>query len=447
VPLNIQLWSYNYDPEPTGIGIVSKVCAHGLRDRGHNVEVVAAHPHYPEPRWGSRMLPYREERDGIPVLRLPLWIGRASAAERFRQELSFLASQSVATPFLRRPDVVISASPCFPALLPAIINSRTRGIPWVLWLHDLLPDGATATGLVGQDSTVIKLARQLERAAYRNADRIVVLSSAFTRNLVAKGVPEDKIELIYDPATRIPARHSRPGEGSRPLRIISMGNIGHSQGLTDLVRAFEARPEIDAELIITGTGVAAEEARAEIRTSRVQMLGMVDDVRLDYELASADIAFVSQRYEGAEFNIPSKLMNFMAYGLPVLAAVNPGGEVARLVSEAGAGWIVDSSQPDAFPRELIRLSAARDELRDRAVASRQFADARFSVDGFAEHLERTLMSVVDPSGSSERVAPPMTKPVNGRIRAPGRHKDDERFPERVSRSPGTITARPRAGVA
>ena len=32
-PLHVQLWSYNYDPEPTGIGPVSKVLAEGLRSR------------------------------------------------------------------------------------------------------------------------------------------------------------------------------------------------------------------------------------------------------------------------------------------------------------------------------------------------------------------------------------------------------------------------------
>ena len=73
------------------------------------------------------------------------------------------------------------------------------------------------------------------------------------------------------------------------------------------------------------------------------MFGVVDDERLEQEFAAPDIGFVSQRYEGSEFNIPSKLMNFMAYGLPILAAVNPAGEVARLVSESGAGWVVDSS--------------------------------------------------------------------------------------------------------
>jgi colanic acid biosynthesis glycosyl transferase WcaI len=393
--MDVQLWSYNYDPEPTGIGIVSTVWARGLRDRGHRVEVVAAHPHYPEPRWGTRALPYREVRSGIPVLRLPLWIGRASAAERYRQELTFMAAQTAATPFLRKPDVLVSTSPSFPALLPAVLNVRARRIPWVLWLHDLLPDGATATGLLDEGGRVLRLARRLEHAAYAAADKIVVLSRAFTENLVAKGVPADKIELIYDPATRVPAEPaSVDGRAAdAKLRILSMGNIGHSQGLTTLVRAFEANPGVAAELIITGTGVAAAEARAEIRTPRVEMLGVVDDDRLEQELQRADIAFVSQRYDGSEFNIPSKLMNFMMYGLPVLAAVNPAGEVARLVRESGAGWVVDSSDADAFPRELERLVQMPDELAPRAAAARAYAEQHFAQDAFAGHFERALAAV------------------------------------------------------
>jgi colanic acid biosynthesis glycosyl transferase WcaI len=392
--LNIQLWSYNFDPEPTGIGIVSTVWARGLRDRGHNVEVVAAHPHYPEPLWGTRVLPYREVRDGIKALRLPLWVGRASAAERYRQELTFMASQSLATPFLSRPDVLVSASPSFPALLPAVLNVTGRGIPWVLWLHDLLPDGATATGIVDEGGIVINLARRLERAAYKAADRIVVLSRSFTQNLLEKQVPESKIELIYDPATRVPTDLASPGARERRLRVLSMGNIGHSQGLTALVQAFERFPDLDAELVITGTGVAADEARAEIRTDRVQMLGVVDDDRLEQELLQADIAFVSQRYEGSEFNIPSKLMNFMAYRLPILAAVNPGGEVARIVRESGAGWVVDSSEPDQFPRELIRLGAQRREIAELAGRARTYAEEHFTQAGFAARFEQTLEAVV-----------------------------------------------------
>lgn len=398
VALNIQLWSYNYHPEPTGIGPVSRSWAEGLRDRGHHVEVVAAHPHYPEPVWGSKLLPYREVRNGIPVLRLPLWIGRETAIERYRQELSFMGAQFAALPALSRPDVLVSASPSFPALFPAMLNARARRTPWVIWLHDILPDGAASSGIVDEGSVVIRAARGLERAAYREASRIVVLSQAFTRNLTEKGVPTEKIQLIYDPATRVPRQEPSFGQHAQPPRLLSMGNIGYSQGLAPLVAAFECSDDLaetPVRFIITGNGMAADDTRSEIRSERVEMPGVVIDEQLEEELQAATIAFVSQQHEGAEFNIPSKIMNFMAYGLPVLAAVNPGGEVARIVEQAEAGWVVDSSDPDSFPRKLAEILQAPDKITARGRAAYQYAQRHFTQPGFAERFDDALSDVVE----------------------------------------------------
>ena len=147
--MRIQLWSYNYDPEPTGIAPLSRVWVHAMRERGHHVDVVAAHPHYPEPVWGIQRRPYRELRDGVRVIRLPLWIGRATATQRMRQEMTFAGALGLAAPWLGTPEVIVAVSPSFPALGPAMLNARARRVPWVLWLQDILPDGAAATGLLG----------------------------------------------------------------------------------------------------------------------------------------------------------------------------------------------------------------------------------------------------------------------------------------------------------
>jgi putative colanic acid biosynthesis glycosyltransferase WcaI len=399
--LRVQLWSYNFDPEPTGIGPVSTVWARAMRERGHNVEVIAAHPHYPTAQWGTSIRPYREVRGGIPVLRLPLWVGRRSAAERVRQEASFMASQFAALPVLRRPDVLVSVSPSFPALLPALVNARTRGVPWVLWLHDILPDGASATGLI-ESGPILDASRWLERTAYRHADRIVVLSEPFGDNLRAKGVPAEKVELIYDPATREPPATPTVNGAKRPgPRILSMGNIGFSQGLAPLVRAFDRSAELaamDARLIVTGNGVAADEARSMVTTGRVEMLGLVSHERLETELRSATLALVSQQHEGTEFNLPSKLMNFMAYGLPVIAAVNPAGEVARIVEASGGGWVVDSSDAEAFPRAVQEALTDHKELARRARAGFDYAREHFTPHRFGERFDRVLRSVVAARG-------------------------------------------------
>jgi colanic acid biosynthesis glycosyl transferase WcaI len=389
--MRVQLWSYNYDPEPTGIGPVSRVWAEGLRDRGHQVDVVAAHPHYPAPAWGRRLRPYREVRGGIPVLRLPLWIGRANSAERYLQELSFMTAQFAALPVLGTPDILVSGSPSFPALLPALVNARLRGVPWVLWLHDILPDAATSTGLV-HDGLVLRASRWLERTAYAHASRIVVPSSAFAANLVAKGVPEDRIRLIRYPATRAP-RSAGGSPDRRPpaTRLLAMGNIGHSQGLASVVRAFErAGPPAGVELVIAGDGVAADDVRAELRTGRVQMLGLVDDARLDWELRQASIALVSQKYTGADFNLPSKLMNFMAYGLPILAVVDPRGEVARIVEESHGGWVVDCRRPESLPALVADLLSRPEEIARRGEAAQRYAARNYTPGAFARAFDELL---------------------------------------------------------
>ena len=99
---------------------------------------------------------------------------------------------------------------------------------------------------------------------------------------------------------------------------------------------------------------------------------------------------MSQSHDGAEFNVPSKLMNYMAYGLPVLAVVRPGSEVARLIEESGAGWVVDSSRPECFPETAGEISGRLEERDAKGRAARSFAESRFSQRGFAEQLERSL---------------------------------------------------------
>lgn len=398
--MKLQLWSCNYAPEPTGIAPVSTVVAEAMSARGHDVQVVAAHAHYPSPIWGPRLMPYRDDRNGVRVLRLPLWAGRSTSVQRIRQEMTFTLAQFAGLPAIGRPDVMLVVSPSFPALLPAITNARARRLPWVLWLQDILPDGAVSTGVL-KPGTMMRVARLLERAAYDEAARVVVISQAFASNLRTKGVPESKLELIYNPVTRpLPDEPVSVAHSEAPT-ILSMGNIGRSQGLATLVRAFEAwtsRPG-NLRLVITGQGVALEDVRAEVRTSQVELRGLISDAELESELRRATLALVSQRPGGTEFNLPSKLMNFLGYGLPVVAVVDPDSEVARIIRDSGGGWVLDCSRPDEFRPRLEALLTDRTDVERRGRAGHLYARRHFSAGGIAERFESILAELARPSAS------------------------------------------------
>ncbi|MBK5232218.1 MAG: glycosyltransferase family 4 protein [Thermoleophilia bacterium] len=378
-----------------GIAPLSAIWAREMARRGHEVDVVAAHPHYPQPEWGSRVMPYREVRDGIPVTRLPLIIGRKRKSQRLVQELSFMAAQAAAAPFLGSPDVLISVTPSFPALLPGMINTRLRRVPWVLWVQDILPDGAATTGYVEEGGIAYLLSRRLESASYEAASSIIVLSEGFRSNLVAKGVPPEKISLAYNPATIVadPSSIER-GKIPGPPRVLCMGNIGKSQGLARIVETFEADArltELGAELILTGAGVAEDEVRAAIKTDRVKMLGVIELAALKYEIARSHLGAVTQAYSGGEFNVPSKLMNYMAAGLPVVASVRPESEAARIVQQSGAGWISDSADPSGFVESIVEAMSRPDELTRRSEAGIEFAGNNLSTEALADRFDVALL--------------------------------------------------------
>jgi colanic acid biosynthesis glycosyl transferase WcaI len=133
---------------------------------------------------------------------------------------------------------------------------------------------------------------------------------------------------------------------------------------------------------------------AEVRTDRVEMLGLVPSERLEDELQSASLGLVSQKHGGEEFNIPSKLMNFMMYGVPIVASVDPESEVARIVRDSGGGWVVDNKDAGRFSEQLKQVLADPGEIPRRAQAARAYAEDRFSLEAFAQSFDEVLRSVV-----------------------------------------------------
>jgi colanic acid biosynthesis glycosyl transferase WcaI len=371
------------------MGPIATAWAIGMRDRGHDVEVITAHPHYPAGMWPRRMAPCRELRDGIPITRLPLVSGKRTGVARAIEEVTYAVSAAGAVAVMRRADAVVAVSPSFLGLAAVMAHARLRSIPWVLWLQDILPDAASTTGFVHSDA-LIRAARAFERRAYSSATRIVVISQTFAENLAAKGVPPDKLVRIYNPATRgVVGRAHLPARVEMP-RMLYVGNIGHSQGLVDFVRAFCVDEPRALRLVVAGTGDQLEAVRRAASTDAVEVLGFVPEERLEQELGRASFALVSQQPGVEEFNVPSRVMMLMGRGIPVLACVRPSSEVAQLVAASGGGWVTDSIDALAAVRLAHAIAADPDELRRRGAAAAAFAREHFDPGAMLDRFEELL---------------------------------------------------------
>ena len=93
---------------------------------------------------------------------------------------------------------VASTPPIQGAMAAMVKKCRRDHIPFVYNLQDIFPDSLVGTGLAKKDGLLWKIGRRIENFTYRNADKIIVISQDFKRNIMAKGVPEEKIEVIYN---------------------------------------------------------------------------------------------------------------------------------------------------------------------------------------------------------------------------------------------------------
>jgi glycosyltransferase involved in cell wall biosynthesis len=103
---------------------------------------------------------------------------------------------------------------------------------------------------------------------------------------------------------------------------------------------------------------------------------------------------VSQRADVTEFNLPSKLMNYMSYGVPVIASVRPDSETAKIVATSGAGWVTDARHPHEFAALAARVLADDVALRRAQAAGRAFAREHFEPATVARRFEAILDDVV-----------------------------------------------------
>ena len=197
--MKILLLTQWFDPEPALKGLEF---AKALVQRGHDVEVLTGFPNYPGGRVyaGYRVaFRQREEMDGVPVTRVALYPSHdSSAAGRTANYLSFaLTAASIGACSVTRPDVAWVYHPPATAAFPAMVLKTLRGVPFVLDVQDLWPDTLAATGMVS-NRFALGVAGRFCAAAYRSAARIAVLSPGFKRLLVARGVPEWKIDVVYN---------------------------------------------------------------------------------------------------------------------------------------------------------------------------------------------------------------------------------------------------------
>lgn len=400
--MHILIISQWFDPEPTFKGLAF---AQELVRRGHHVEVLTGFPNYP----GGKLYPgyrlhlwQRDEMAGIPILRVPLYPSHdRSAVGRVLNYCSFAISASIGSLFVGHPDVVYVYHPPATVGLPALVARAFHRAPVVYDVQDLWPETVAATGMM-KNGLLLGLLDRWCRLVYRKVDRLTVLSPGFKRTLSRRGVPKEKIELIYnwcdENAIAVDGQAPRPRAGST-FKVLFAGTMGLAQALDSVLEAARicASSLPRARFVFVGGGVdrdRLERKSREMDLTNVQFLPRVPMREMGRVLSDADLLLVHLKADPLfDITIPSKTQAYLAAGKPLLMAVN--GDAAALVQLSGGGIACKPEDPQGIANAIAELAAADpSRLSEMAESGRSFYFRELSLRAGADRFERVFDSLV-----------------------------------------------------
>ena len=390
-----------FDPEPTLKGMLF---ARELVARGHEVEVLTGFPNYPGGKVypGYRIRPWARERlDGIDVLRVALYPSHDnSGIHRVLNYASFaLAAAIIGTALIRKPDVMYVYHPPITAGFAATVIGFIRRAPFVYDIQDLWPDTVAASGMMSNRAALGLLGRVC-KFVYRRASHITVLSPGFKQSLARRGVPPNKIDVIYNwcDETVFNADYeagTRLASSADKFSVLFGGTMGTAQGLDIVLQAARIcqRTTPTVEFVFVGGGVERarlERLAQEMQLENVRFMPQQPMRAMGGILAGAEALLVHLKDDPLfRITIPSKTQAYLAAGKPILMGVR--GDAADLINSSGSGVICQPGDPVSIAAAVKALAVAgHARLAEMGSNGRAFYNRELSVAVGVDRFEKIL---------------------------------------------------------
>lgn len=248
-----------------------------------------------------------------------------------------------------------------------------------LILRDMFPDWALHLGIIKKGLPYFLL-KAVERYQYRQADTIGIQSpnNLFYFQKHHSSV-KAKLEVLWNWARPLHTITKAPcsihvSQTSIAGRIIFVyaGNIGVAQGMQTFLSLIESlKNNSEIGFLIVGRGSEAEMIKQAVHHQDLHNAVVFDEISPFeipglFEQCHVGLMFLDRRHQ--THNIPGKFVTYLQSGLPVLAIVNPGNDLLKLVPEHNIGVAYEGDDLQLLKQKVLVL--ARQVREDKQMADR-----------------------------------------------------------------------------
>ncbi len=360
-----------YPPSTTSAAQLMHHLAREYSRQGHEVTVVTSDNSIA----GSRSVCVEE---GVTVVRI-----RAGEMKHSNKVLRLWRESQLSATIWRKArdwfechpcDLIVYYSPSiFFAKLVATLKAQWH-CPAYLILRDIFPRWAVDASLLRDGSLLHRYLRLQEQRQYDAADVIGVEARGDLRyfdevrwanKYRAEFLPNWRGNDLVSPGAS--AWRNTLGLERKTVFFYG-GNIGVAQDMDNIMRlASNLRTRDDIFFLLVGAGSEVTRLSQEISRldlNNIRILPAMPEREYMQCLGEFDVGLVSLDRRLQANNFPGKILGYMACGKPVLASVNPGNDLAGILSDADAG-IVCTNGEDNQLRDAAVLLASDPLLRER----------------------------------------------------------------------------------
>lgn len=279
--------------------------------------------------------------------------------------------------------IFLASTPPIQGMLGAFIK-KFRGIPFVYNLQDIFPDSLFNNGLANKGGLLWKIGRVIENFTYKHADKIIVISEDFKKNIMAKGVPEEKIVVVYNwvdqnAVVDVPREENKLfdkyGLDREKFYVTYSGNIGLSQNmdmLLDAAKKLSSTSDIHFVLIGEGAYKAEVEKRVmEEKLENVTLLPFQPYEDISHVFSLGDMGLVISKPGTGAASVPSKTWSIMSTSRPVLANFDEN-ELKTIIEQNHCGIFTMAGDENAFIAAILNAYSDRETCREMGRNGRHF---------------------------------------------------------------------------
>jgi len=254
-----------------------------------------------------------------------------------------------------------------PSLFYPYLVSKLKRLwkaPAYLILRDFVPKWWVDCGILKRESFMFRAFRAVEVWQYRLANTVAIQSPANQRYFEEEKLPWVNTEVLWNwsnaEGEEFPKTDVRKSLAlQEKVVFFGGGNIGKAQDMDNILRlATSLQSETSVHFLFVGDGTEVARIQDIVQEADLKnftLLPAVDQKTYMGMLSEFDVGIIALDRNHSTQNFPGKMLNYMYFGLPCLASINPGNDLKEMLESRDAGLVSIAGDDPLLLANALRL--------------------------------------------------------------------------------------------